>query len=308
DLVERNSLETGKWANLAMAIAGVTAAYASHSDAILVDGLYSGVNFVSAIIAARITASVIRPPNRAYPFGYDAYEALYVKYRSMILIGIMTFAIFGAVSKIITYATGGDVPELVFGPIVFYMLAMVVTCFSLAAWHRHNWKKTGSRSELLQTESRAADGDGVIRDGPGGGLLAAALLRGTSLEFIVPVSDSIVVLLMSLAILPQPLKMFLGSLREVAGEAARGEIADRVTARTREVLASRDAKIMDVAVMKMGRNFIVIVYLNPSDPYSANDVDVIRHELLAAFKEIIGDAKVEIILTAEDPYIGDAKM
>ncbi|MCG8587278.1 MAG: cation transporter, partial [Pirellulales bacterium] len=93
DLVERNSLETGRWANLSMAIAGVTAAYASHSDAILVDGLYSGVNFVSALIAARITMSVVRPPNRAYPFGYDAYEALYVKYRSMILIGIMTFAI-----------------------------------------------------------------------------------------------------------------------------------------------------------------------------------------------------------------------
>ena len=37
-----------------MAVAGVVASFLSNSDALLVDGLYSGVNFVSAIIAAGI--------------------------------------------------------------------------------------------------------------------------------------------------------------------------------------------------------------------------------------------------------------
>ncbi len=78
-VVERQSLQVGMGANLFMAVAGVVAAYASRSDALLVDGLYSGVNFVSAIIAARISASILRPADRMYPFGYDAYEALYVK-------------------------------------------------------------------------------------------------------------------------------------------------------------------------------------------------------------------------------------
>jgi predicted Co/Zn/Cd cation transporter (cation efflux family) len=53
--IEERSLRLGTWANLLMAGAGVGAAYASHSDALLVDGLYSGVNFLSAIIAARIS-------------------------------------------------------------------------------------------------------------------------------------------------------------------------------------------------------------------------------------------------------------
>ena len=37
-----------------MGIAGVTAAKLSNSDALLVDGLYSGVNFISAIIAGKV--------------------------------------------------------------------------------------------------------------------------------------------------------------------------------------------------------------------------------------------------------------
>ena len=55
--IERNSLEAGKWANLVMAVSGVVAAYMSRSDALLVDGLYSGVNFVAAFVAAHVSAS-----------------------------------------------------------------------------------------------------------------------------------------------------------------------------------------------------------------------------------------------------------
>ena len=49
---ERKALVIGKWANLFMAVAGLVTAWASRSDAMLVDGLYSAVNFISAIAAA----------------------------------------------------------------------------------------------------------------------------------------------------------------------------------------------------------------------------------------------------------------
>ena len=108
--IERRSLEIGKWGNLFMAGAGIVAAWFSRSDALLVDGLYSGVNFASAIVAAKVSASIARPADRSRPFGYDADEALYVKYRALVLVGIIAFAILNAVIKIITYAAGGEVP------------------------------------------------------------------------------------------------------------------------------------------------------------------------------------------------------
>ena len=50
----------------------------------------------------------------------------------------------------------------------------------------------GKRSEILITESKAAVVDGAISGGAGGGLLAASLLRGSALDFVVPVADSVV--------------------------------------------------------------------------------------------------------------------
>ena len=70
--IERRSLELGKWGNVLMGVSGVTAAYFSRSDALLVDGLYSGVNFVSAIVAAKVSASIMKPADRRYPIGYAA--------------------------------------------------------------------------------------------------------------------------------------------------------------------------------------------------------------------------------------------
>lgn len=300
--IEQRSLQLGKWANLLMCGAGIAAAYASHSDALLVDGLYSGVNFVAAIIAARISASILRPADQWYPFGYDAYEALYVKYRALVLLGIMAFAMFGAVSKIITYAAGGHVPELVFGPILIYMVLMILICFGLAAWHYQNWKQAGRKSELLYTESKAVIVDGVISAAAGAGLLASVLLRGTLLEILVPVSDSIIVLVICSILIWQPVILFVNSLREVAGGTADPELVAKARTLTEEMARGLSVDVLAVPVTKLGRSHFVVPYLKPEGAVSAEDIDAFRHQLEAAYGELFGIAKTELIITAEHPY------
>ena len=300
--IERRSLEVGKWGNLLMAITGVVAAFLSHSDALLVDGLYSGVNFFSAIVAARISVAVAKPADHRYPFGYDAHEALYVTFRSLILLGITVFAIFGALGKISTYATGGEVPELVFGPILVYAVAMVTLCTALAIWHKRNWQRSGKQSEILKTESRAAVVDGVISGGAGGGLLAASFLRGTSLAFIVPVADAIIVLVMCAFIVRQPVMMFLGALREVAGIAAEPATVERVRSALNDFLQDRPYTLLEAAVTKMGRSHLVVAYVKPDKPITGTDADALWEEVDEIILNTISQAKTELVIAGKTPY------
>lgn len=300
--IERQSLETGKWGNLVMAIAGVLAAFLSRSDALLVDGLYSGVNFISAIVAARISMSIAKPADRRYPFGYDAHEALYVTFRSLVLLGIIAFAIFGALGKIFTYATGGEVPELVFGPILVYSVIMVTICGTLAVWHRFNWQRSGKRSEILMTESRAAVVDGIISAGAGGGLLAASLLRGTALGFVVPVADSIVVLGMCAFIVRQPVMMFLGALREVAGAAADPATIDRVRNCEEKLLEDCPYGLLEVSVTKLGRAHCVVSYIKPDSPIDGDAADKLWHQLDTRLRNLLGSVKSEIVICGRPPF------
>jgi predicted Co/Zn/Cd cation transporter (cation efflux family) len=67
--IERRSLQIGMAASLVMAAIGISVYALSGSEALLLDGLYSGVMAASSFIAARIDANVVRPPDRASPTG-----------------------------------------------------------------------------------------------------------------------------------------------------------------------------------------------------------------------------------------------
>ena len=70
-LIEQQSLRIGVIASAVMAVAGLWVHVLSGSYALLLDGLYSAVMVGSGLVATRISRNVVRPPDRAYPYGYD---------------------------------------------------------------------------------------------------------------------------------------------------------------------------------------------------------------------------------------------
>jgi len=95
--------QIGVAASLLMAAMGISVYALSSSEALLLDGLLSGVMAASSVIAARFGSNVVRPADRAYPYGYDGQEALYVLFRSLVLIGILSFAVITAGTTIVNH-------------------------------------------------------------------------------------------------------------------------------------------------------------------------------------------------------------
>ncbi len=297
---ERKALVIGKWANLFMAVAGLLTAWVSRSDAMLVDGLYSAVNFISAIAAARIGARVGLPPTRSRPWGHDFDEVLYVTFRSLILIGVLVFAAFVSISKIWTFFSGGVVPELVFGPIAVYAVVIVSICLGLAFNFHRAYRKTGKRSAILKTEARAALIDGALSVGSGAALLSLPYLEDTALGPFVPIGDAVIVLVLILAIIWQPLSTFRTTLADLAGVSAPSRTYAKVARAARDVAREKGYRLHRAAVLQAGRMHWVAVYLDPEKPVRAEDIDTFRDILSARLEDVIGPARVEIVLTASD--------
>jgi len=305
--IERKALATGKWANLFMAFAGVTTAWLSRSDAMLVDGLYSAVNFVSAIAAARIGARVGLPPTRRRPWGHDFEEVLYVTFRSLILIGILFFAAIVSGIKIWTFFTGGDVPELIFGPIVVYSVGIVLICLALAFNYHRAYRKSGKRSALLKTEARAAIIDGVLSVGAGAALLSLPFLKDTPLGPYVPIGDAVIVLVLILAFIWQPLATFRKTLANLAGVSAPKSTYSKASRAARELALDRGYRFQRAAVLQAGRMHYAAVYVDPGKPVLAEDVDAFRSEVSERLETSIGPTRVEVIVTARDELSASLK-
>lgn len=300
--IERRSLQISKWGNLFMAVAGIAASYYSHSLALLVDGLYSGVNFGAALIAARIATLVNRPPDTRYPWGYDALESLYVTFRSLVLLGILALAVVLAGAKIVDYLSGEEVKPLVFGPIIIYTIVVVTICFTLSWWQHYNWKRTGGKSEILKTESHAAFIDGMISAGAGGALILVSFLEGTALDVIVPIADSLVVLILTACIIHEPIGIFLNAVKELAGEKAESPEAKKIHRLSADLLQEEGYEIFDIAINKLGRRHLVIAAVNKERAMTAGELDQTRQRLFEAMREGEHDCIVEVILTAQAPY------
>ncbi|MGK7928491.1 MAG: cation transporter [Spirulina sp.] len=294
---EKRSFAIARWANLVMAIAGILAAWLSNADALLVDGLYSGVNFLSSLVAAKVGESVMRPRDKSHPFGYYADEAVYITFRSTILLGILLFSAFAAVSKIIAYLSGRQISQLVFGVIVIYSVAMVAICLGLAWTHHRNWLKTHKQSDILKTEFRAAIIDGALSAGVGIAFGVAPLLRNTPLSGILPIIDSIVTIVLAIAIIRQPISLFLDALAEIAGESAKPTVIAAIREAAIAVIDSTEYNLVDIAASKLGRFHIAIIYLNSSRSVSPREMDRLRLAIKAACTERIGLIEIETILT-----------
>ena len=302
-LIERRSLTVGVYASALMAVAGVCVHLISGSYALLLDGLYSAVMVGSGLVAARISRNVVRPPDRAYPYGYDGQEALYVLFRSLLLMGVLSFAAISALSTVIDYAYGEVISSVRLGPVAWYSIGMVATCWGLAWRHHHDWCRTGRHSQILLTEARAARLDGLISGMTGLALLGAPLLNGTLLSGLIPVTDSLLVLVVSLLVLREPLQGFLIALGQAAGASAETDLIRSTRLALEDLLAGLSCWLLDLTVYKVGRTAFVVVYLNPSQPMDGGSIDLIRDRIQERCQTLLAcPVRTEVILTATPPF------
>jgi len=302
-LIERRSLKIGVYASALMAVAGVGVHLISGSYALLLDGLYSAVMVGSGLVAARISRNVVRPPDRAYPYGYDGQEALYVLFRSLLLMGVLSFAAISALSTVIDYAYGEAISSVRLGPVAWYSIAMVATCWGLAWRHHHDWCRTGRHSQILLTEAKAARLDGLISGMTGLALLGAPLLNGTVLSALIPVTDSLLVLVVSLLVLREPLQGFLTALGQAAGASAETDLIRSTRLALEDLLAGLSCWLLDLTVYQVGRTAFVVVYLNPNQPMDGGAIDLIRDRIQDRCQSLLAcPVRTEVILTATPPF------
>lgn len=262
---EANSLRAAKWANVFMGTAGVSAAVMSNSNALMVDGVFSFVNFMSVIVAGRVGQRIARGPDKYRPFGYAAEESLYTALRSMVLTAVILFALLSALVEITNYALTGNGKELILGPIVIYMLSMVAICFGLAAYHGVNLKRSGGNNSILKLERQSAIIDGLMSAGSGAALLALPLLKGTALAPIIPVGDSLIVAVLCVFMVFAPVRGVKSGFAELLGIITRS--ADLRTARhiIAPVVEEWGGALVDVLVTHLGRSPQVIAYVTFAD-------------------------------------------
>lgn len=298
-MVEQRALIVSMVGTFVMGVAGVGAAVLSNSQAILLDGLFSFVGFIAAAVALRVIRQVQRNPDRVRPFGYGADESLFTTFRALSLLGVVLFAILNAIGSIVGYLSGTAPPPLNPEPIVVYLGAILAICFTLWLFHRRAWVKGGKRSEILRLEANAAAFDGAVTAAAGVGLLMITAFDEGPLAAIAPVGDSVIVLLLCSMAAVRYLSDFRAGLAELAGVAAPAAQYDVVKRAIEAPLAAWGGRLVDMAVLKTGRTYTIVIFVDPGRPVTAEAVDALSAECTTALGDRLGPARIIAVVSAK---------
>lgn len=304
---EQQSLTAAKWANLVMCFAGIMAAFFSNANALMLDGLFSGLNFFAAIFAARVAKRVSQSADRGRPFGYAIEESMYTMFRSLVLTGILTLAALNALDGIYEYATGEVVPEIRLNWIMIYVVLMVVISGGLAYFHRRNWQKTGEQSEVLKTEQAAAGMDAALSAAAGAAFLAISLFKGTPLAFLVPISDSIVVLALVAYMIRVPIGSFVKGMDELLGVAVDRETVGKLTTSAQKLLTDTPFELIELAATRAGRSLFAVSFVRPIEAVDVATLDMLRADLHTALLDVSPNIDSEVVFTGKAPFANKSR-
>ncbi|GLP96037.1 cation transporter [Paraferrimonas sedimenticola] len=251
NLTERQYLLLAAAGNLLVGIVGLVVAFASDSEAILLDGLFNLTYFVSSLFAIKIAALLAAGDNDKYPLGYGYFEPLINGLKGVLVFGVALMALF---SSLFALFDGGRVvdPELAVGYGAFAtLIGWLVFAFTHVG-HKY------TDSPLVKTDKENWLINALISSCVLVAFAGIHLLNTLGLPEYAPYVDPVVVLTVVVISLPVPYKMAKYAVLQLLNRTPDVHLVDSAKTEIVETLDGLDVQALYVRVLQPGRSRMVI--------------------------------------------------
>lgn len=296
--LEKRALTVSIVGAAVMAILGVYYALVAESEAIMLDGVFSGIGFVMASLTLKVAGLVNRPDDEHFHYGYSHFAPLLNVFKAILILVLCTIALVFAIKALFT---GGR--SMAMGSAVVYGVLATVGCLiiSLYIWRAKNL--TGSALVAVDAESWAID---TLLSGA---VLVAFIIgwaiQDTAFSAYLDYLDPGVVAVLCLMSVPVPLKILFENAREVLlfapNDSWRQKVEDCFL-KSGPQFANTDYRIR---LLKMGNTLNILVHVKPGpdfDLHSVDQLDDIRFKFNSELETM------EVRTTSDIVFVGDMKL
>jgi len=297
---ERRALYLSIAGTFAMAVIGIGFALLSGSEAIMLDGIFSAIGLVMALVTLKVATLVARPDDEHFHFGYAHFAPLMNVLKSILMLLLCALAFLAAVDSLLQ---GGR--PLAVGIAVVYGIVATGGCILITLLLHRAAKKSGSALVAVDVQSWLIDT-----------LLSAAVLASfvvgyfastTSMAVYLDYLDPTLVAILCVVSLPVPIKILLDNGREVLLFAPDPELTERVEQKIGEAISDLQNADLTVRLLKMGSklNILAHIVLPVDFPLgSVSQLDEIRTKVANALDDMEITCIVDVVFTC-DPSLAD---
>lgn len=277
ELTEKRILSISLWTSTALVAIEILMSIFTNSQAVLMDAAVDSVELIVVAASLLLTPLLYKPPTESRPFGYFQVESLFVIIKGFMLIGVAVSLISSNVSVILN---GGR--EVNTGEVAIYEIALAVICLVVYIILKRMNRKLYSLT--VNAELYTWKSDYIISFALSAAFMLPRAFANTSLDWLGGYFDQIVAIVLSLCIIPKPVKMIIRSFRSLLlfppGDEKRLDIDSTVN----EALARNGCQPIFIDVTETGRKiWVAVTFVFPGDSLTK---DVLRELYSAIISEL----------------------
>lgn len=284
--VERQSLIVSVIVNFIIGLSGLFIYVITDLNALLLDGVFSLIGFISSVAALYISKNSHRKTAN-FPNGLYFLEPLYGILKSIATLMLLIITLLETSATAYAYFAHGEGHPMVTGPVLLYTITMVILCFGLGLFNLRQNRKIQNMSTMIEAESRGNFIDGLISAGVGAAILLLNVIdiKG-QLGFLHYTGDFFITVILVIFSIKEPLSILVHSFREFARSTVQNEaIKERVLGILEQHLQDHMDEL-DILIFKQGMHIKVKVQvLTVDDSDFIEQLAIKKAELLNQLRQ-----------------------
>ncbi|HEL1669995.1 TPA: cation transporter [Streptococcus suis 2651] len=261
-IIERKSLTVSSVVNGLSGLAGVAVYIMTDLNALLLDGVFSLIAFISSLVAVYISKNSHRK-TETFPQGLYFLEPLYAIMKSLATLLLLVFAVLETSATAFAYFVHGIGHQMTTGPVLPYTITMFFVCMGLYLYNRHMSAKVNHLSTIILAEAKGNLVDGLISGAIGIAILLLYLVPINSwFGFLHYTGDFFLTLALAIISFKEPWNLLVASFKELAnGTIHFPEIHDSIY-QLLEPYLKEDSNDVEIHIFKQGMKIRVKINLH----------------------------------------------
>ena len=205
---EKKAMTVSLYGNLFFVILELIMAVVTGSQAVLLDAVYDGIEFFMLLPSVFLIPLLYKPSNEKYPFGHMQMETFF-----LVIKGItMTAVTVGLISNSIHILLhGGRTVE--FETVAWFELSACILGIAVTLYLRQ--KNKNMNSPIVTVEMEGWKIDSIISLGMTAAFLLPYIVPFAWFSKLTPYLDSILTIILSMIMLPVPIKTVITGIRDL---------------------------------------------------------------------------------------------
>lgn len=266
---EKATMSVSLYGNLFFVIIELFMAVITSSQAVLLDAVYDSIEFIMLLPSVFLVPLLYKPSNEKHPFGYMQVESMFVVIKGTTMTAVTIGLI---VNNLEIMFHGGR--RVDFGTVAYFELFACILGIFMTFFLKGKNKQLNS--SLVYMELKSWQIDSIVSLGMTIAFFLPTIVTSQTFAALTPYLDQAITIVLSLFMLPSPVKQVIKGLRDLFLIPPEEETVEEIRNTIDPVLADWGYDKLYYDIVRTGRKLWISVYIT----FDRDEISISKFKLV----------------------------